>query len=211
MQLLSGLQIADVNAALKDLEKNHPYFDAVPVREDSQLCIRDITLQMMLNSRISGNTASLIFDGRAAVETALAQIPAHLDLIDVNDPVAETWLAPLIGAVSYLVDIKWVNVATATKTLHKKRPGLVPMFDSMVGGYYRSVIGRPENFRQMYLCFHKDLTNKDATEDRLTAQDLRQFVVQLRSTGIAVTHCRLLDYLVWFERRRLLGKGPKNP
>lgn len=83
MRLLSGLHVADVNAALEYLRQNYCYFDAVPVRQDSLLRVEEIFLQTMVNSRISGNTASAVFDSRAAVETALRQIPADLDLIDV--------------------------------------------------------------------------------------------------------------------------------
>jgi len=193
MRLLSGLRVADFNAALEYMRQNYCYFDAVPVRQDSLLRVEEIVLQTMVNSRISGNTASAIFDSRAAVEAALAQIPADLDLLDVNDPTAETWLHPLIDVVSHLDAIPRVDISTATKTLHKKRPGLIPMFDRKVGDYYRAVAGRPVSIREMYLSFHRDMRNAET--------EVRQFVLQLARTAVTVTHCRLLEFLVWHQLR----------
>jgi hypothetical protein len=194
LQLLSGLLIRDVEAAVAHLKANFVYFDAVPVQHDSLLSVIDIVLQTMVNSRISGNTASVIFDHRAAIEAQLAQIPPDLDLIDVPDPVAECWLNSLITAVSELDKIHRVDVAVATKTLHKKLPGLIPMFDNFVGGWYRSVLPRGHrSFRDTYLCFHKDLRHAQAK--------LRPLVTELAAINVVVTHCRMLDYLIWFERR----------
>jgi hypothetical protein len=149
LQLLSGLLIETIDAGVADFRRNLPYFDAVPVDRNNSLSVTDIALSTMVNSRISGNTAAAIFDDRAAIEECLVHIP-DLDLIDVENPANEPWLSYLERAITHLDAIHRVGVATATKTLHKKRPGLMPMFDDhRVGGYYWRLGHR--TFHDMYL------------------------------------------------------------
>jgi hypothetical protein len=199
IRLLSGLQIPDVDAVLDYAVDNYAYFDAVPVAQDSSIIVQDIALSIMVNSRISGNTAAPIFDGRGPIEASLASIPAGLDLVDVWEPAQETWFDPLISAVECLDKIERVGLGIATKVLHKKRPGLVPMFDSFVGSYYRSVIKKPKKFRDLYLCFHRDL--------RAAETELRRFVDDLNFRQVALTHCRLLEYMVWFVKNPALASS----
>ncbi len=84
MKLASGLKIADARKLiLAFVEYWYPLYDGVQVLQDNELRITDIALSTMLNSRISGNTARVIFREREPVEAALAEIPPNVDLLDV--------------------------------------------------------------------------------------------------------------------------------
>src|SRR6516162_7411236 len=84
MLLSSGLEINDPLKLLMAFARVvYPMYDGVPVLQDNELCVPDIALSIMLNSRISGNTGAEIWKIREAVGQGLARIPTDVDLLDV--------------------------------------------------------------------------------------------------------------------------------
>jgi len=99
------------------------YLDHKPRTEANVLHVEDLAVTMLINSRVAGQAA-------AAVE----RHGSSLDLASFPDvPLEETTadergrLSELIGAMT---SWPWVGASLATKTLHKKRPHLVPVLDN---------------------------------------------------------------------------------
>jgi hypothetical protein len=137
VKLASGLKIADpCKLILAFVEHWYPMYDGVQVLEDNELRVTDIALSTMLNSQISGNTAGVIFRERKPIEDALAGIPPCVDLLDVGTDGEIPGASGISRAITSMCDIKWVKLSVSTKILHKKRPGLIPIFDSVVESQY---------------------------------------------------------------------------
>ena len=132
LNLPSGLVIEDVQAKLAGLfSRWYDLYDAVPVPRDDTLRSEEIALCIMMNSRMSGNTGLAVWEHREDIQRGLRLIPADADLASVHVP----W-----EGVQALFDpfqsIPRAKLGVATKILHKKRPGLIPMLDTLLVGHY---------------------------------------------------------------------------
>jgi hypothetical protein len=78
--------------------------------------------------------------------------------------------------------------------LHKKRPGLIPILDSVVQSYLRAVDSIPDltNAKlaiEFVRSYKKDL---DANAD-----SLRRMRAELKDGGLYLSECRLFDIFLW--------------
>jgi hypothetical protein len=120
----------------------------------------------------------------------------------------------VISLLQRACQLGWVPVPTAAKVLHRKRPRLVPMLDSVLIGHYLGAGGRldlaprtqdkrhaAEAARVPLLAFRDDLL---AAWDELTR--LRQM---LDGAGFPVSELRILEVLVWMAadpRQQYVGQ-----
>ncbi len=133
LDLPSGLAVEDVHSKLEGLfSRWYDLYDAVPVPPDSTLRSEEIALCIMMNSRMSGNTGLAVWERREDIERGLRLIPSDADLAAEAVP----W-----EGVQALLDpfqsIPRAKLGVATKILHKKRPGLIPMLDTLLQAHYR--------------------------------------------------------------------------
>jgi hypothetical protein len=171
-------------------------YDGIVVAEDNELRVPEIALSTMLNSRISGNTAGAIWLARGPVEEALAEIPAGLDLLDVPESEPIPGEQAISRAITMVCEIHRAKLSIATKILHKKRPGLIHVFDSVVEGQYwpkwcPSVPGRSYGDYAVALthCFRQDMLS--------VATELRQMRDTMVEKGTPMTAGRILNVLIW--------------
>ena len=219
MQLRSGLEIHDPWQTLHQMrERWFDAYDGVSVATDSELRVSEIALSVMLNNRISGNTAFEIWEQRAPIEEALQAI-GNDDLLEAairrnGLPLTEAQLrsisnSDLLSAengipyyqqlermINATCGIHRVALGSATKILHKKRPALIPIFDSRVHGYYCTRLPRPrrcgktgEHFLRLTRLFHADMLS--------VAQELRDLREQFTRLQKPLTASRILDHLIW--------------
>jgi hypothetical protein len=191
----------------------YPMYDGVQVPQDNSLRVTEIALSTMISSRISGNTGGAIWrDARCAVEKALAEIPHEVDLLDIPEGEAIPGEEGMSCAISAMCDITRCKLSVATKILHKKRPGLIPIFDSVVEGLYwptwcPSVKDRAWGDYAVELTrwVHKDMLS--------VSSELRKLRDRMQKNRTPMTGCRILNVLMWAVRSenedwlRELGKG----
>lgn len=132
LQLTNGTEIkhADVKL-LRFLESEYELYDGIEAPHDVTLSLFDILLSVMMNSRLdTADKVRSIWKGKVPVEMALQGIPGDLALEGGDIP----WdgLRTLFDA---FCGIKWAGPAVATKILHKKRPHLIPIYDSVIACY----------------------------------------------------------------------------
>lgn len=140
MRLKSGLVIDEPRALIRGFVREwYPMYDGVTVATDNQLRIVEIALSTMLNSRISGNPAGEIWLKRDAVEAALTRISSDTDLLSVGLGQPIPGISGIMEAVDAMCAIRRVKLSVPTKILHKKRPSLIPIFDSEVEGQYQTL------------------------------------------------------------------------
>jgi hypothetical protein len=139
-------------------------------------------------ARISAAEIADVLGRRAEIAAALGAISPRASLTARRVPWAE--LTRLFEAFGGL---KGVGLSKTTKTLHPKRPALVPMLDSVVQRYLPAGAPAAGSFgaraTELVRAYKDDLDR-----NRVVLRELRR---ELAARGYRVTEVRILDVLIW--------------
>ena len=149
----------------------------------------DLRLANRGGARISAAEIAAILERRRAIERALRTIAPDASLMGRS----VSWL-PLKELFASFADIRGVGFAKTTKALHKKRPALIPMLDSVVQAYLvDDDLGVHTPFAERALGFVRGY-KRDLDANRVALRSLRR---ELAARDYAVTEVRILDVLIW--------------
>ncbi len=196
MRLAGGLKIGNPRGLLRAfVEHWYPMYDGVPVAHDSRLTVPDIALSTMLNSRTSGNTAGAIWRAREQVEQGLTKIPANIDVLGVPADAPIPGADGISQAITAMCGIRRVKLSVATKILHKKRPALIPIFDSVVESCYMPICdtARGRSYGDYAVALTR-LVHKDMLG---LAGELKGLENEMAANGTPMTALRILNVLTW--------------
>jgi hypothetical protein len=154
----------------------------------------DLRLANRGGARISAAEIAAILDRRSAIERALAAIAPDASLAGAADSVPWPPLRQLFDAFAA---IRGVGFSKMTKALHRKRPALIPMLDSVVQKYLQGDDPGPEApFAERALGlvrgYKRDLDGNSAA--------MRAIQQELATRGHDLTEVRILDLLIWSAR-----------
>jgi hypothetical protein len=200
MRLCGGaLEVADPEAVLVDYldprhETAYPDYDALVTNGSPALVDSDLLAPALLNAPVDRVRFRLLQSmlPRLAAVAELPQVP----LQEASDDDVEA-----VAALYEVLDDErfrrgGVRGTILAKVLHRKRPDLVPLYDSVIfEAYTRSVIDRlterswVEFMRRLCLAMRADLRAHRAEFDHL--------VEVTRTFGTELTPLRILDILVW--------------
>lgn len=150
-------------------------------------CADDLVAVTFLSVQVRPRAAAILLDQQVdRYNEMLARVEANRDLIDVTEgEITSDWPAwQLHDALRELPDVGWV---IAGKLLARKRPRLVPIYDSVV----RTVVRHPDNYWEalrLALC-----KNGGALHDRLLR--LRE----LAGLSEQVSALRIFDVVAWMS------------
>jgi len=99
------------------------YLEFQPTTPPDTLLMEDLAATMLINSRVAGQAATSVLRNGASLD--LASFPDKP--LEQTTPEERGLLAELIGTMT---SWPWVGASLATKTLHKKRPQLIPILDN---------------------------------------------------------------------------------
>ena len=124
--------------ALLCLEHDYGYrtYDSQTIRTDAEWRREDAQIANRAGARMSSREIDALMGRSTSIEDALQRIPGDLSLAASSEEIPWDALHDLYAAFG---GIPGIGLAKATKSLHKKRPHLIPMLDSVVAGYLRSV------------------------------------------------------------------------
>jgi hypothetical protein len=194
----SGAVVDDpVRVASRMMSEEWPYYDGLPQGDPDRIEPIDVLATVSVNSFVN-NAASVrrIHRGVAtACDDLMRAIPRDAALL-------ETDLALVEQLIDAACSVQGVLVPVATKVLHRKRPGLVPMLDNVLLRYYFEHLERPE------LTGRSQDRKKAASVARLALDefksdlekarpDLDAIAAELGGKGMPVTTVRLLELLLW--------------
>jgi hypothetical protein len=130
--LRSGVEVEDpLGVALGFLEA-YPHFDAGDASGSASFGEPDLRLANRGGARISAAEIAAILERRRTIERALEAIAPNASLAGAAEDVP--WL-PLRQLFDAFADIRGVGFSKMTKALHRKRPALIPLLDSIVQKY----------------------------------------------------------------------------
>jgi uncharacterized protein DUF6308 len=154
---------------------------------------RDVRLANRGGARISAVEIAAILERRGEIERALREIPPDASLAVATRSIP--WL-PLTRLFDAFADIRGVGFSKMTKALHKKRPALIPMLDSVVQAYLASDDAETDQAASfgdrataLVRSYKRDLDRNRSA--------LREIQRELARRGHETTEVRILDLLIW--------------
>jgi len=182
--LRNGVEIADpLRVALEFLGK---WPETNELSRPTSFDERDLRLANRGGARISATEIAAIVVRRHAIERELRAIPVDASLTEAPVPWAElTRLFEAFGG------IHGVGFSKMTKTLHKKRPALIPILDSVVQAYLPTDTSGSfaEQATRLVRGYKQDLDRNRSS--------LRKLKRELSGRGHDLTEVRVLDVLIW--------------
>jgi len=153
----------------------------------------DLRLANRGGARISAAEIAAILERRGEIERALRTIPPDASLAEGTSSIPWTPLTRLFDAFA---DIRGVGFSKMTKALHRKRPALIPMLDSVVQAYLtgddpgtRSSATFGDRATSLVRSYKQDLDRNRAV--------LRALQQELASRDYRLTEVRILDVVIW--------------
>ncbi len=99
------------------------YLEFEPATPPDVLLVEDLAATMLINSRVAGQAAAAVL--RHGPSLDLSSLPDKP--LEETTPEERRRAAEFIGTMT---SWPWVGASLATKTLHKKRPRLIPVLDN---------------------------------------------------------------------------------
>jgi hypothetical protein len=153
----------------------------------------DLRLANRGGARISAAEIAAILERRGEIERALVKVRRDASLADATSSIP--WI-PLTRLFDAFADIRGVGFSKMTKALHRKRPALIPMLDSVVQAYLtrddpgtRSAGSFGERAAALVRSYKRDLDR-----NRSVLHELQR---ELASRAYRLTEVRILDLLIW--------------
>lgn len=193
--LRNGTRIeAVLQTALDFLDQDSSYrnYDLADVQEDDVLTEADISIANAMIARMSPGVIARIYQRAPVINAALAQVPRRVSLAEPTASIPWQAIQKLMRAMQGIPEVK---LARQTKVLHKKRPALIPIHNSVLVTYLRRVDGLRRTGDPARDAVELIQSFKRELDANLPA--LRALQGELRRRDIDLTECRLLDLFLW--------------
>jgi Family of unknown function (DUF6308) len=153
----------------------------------------DLRLANRGGARISAAEIAAILERRGEIERALNKIHPHSSLADATSSIP--WM-PMTRLFDAFADIRGIGFSKMTKALHRKRPALIPMLDSVVQAYLtrdkpeaRSAGSFGERATELVRIYKRELDR-----NRSVLHELQR---GLAAHTYRLSEVRILDVLIW--------------
>jgi hypothetical protein len=188
--LRNGVVVDDPLGAVLGLLKGPWHVDVSDPSRSASFGEADLRLANRGGARISAAEIAAVLERRHAIERALRAIALDASLAGGANSVP--WL-PLGQLFDAFAGVRGIGFAKMTKTLHPKRPALIPLLDSVVRKYLEDDdLGAQAPFGERALelvrGYERDL-DRNGPALRAVRQELAR-----RNTGL--TEVRILDLLI---------------
>jgi hypothetical protein len=187
--LRNGVEIEDPLGAVLGFVEARWAYDVADAPEPASFGEPDLRLANRGGARISAAEIAAILERRRAIERALRSIAPDASLAASSVP----WPA-LRQLFDAFADIRGIGFSKMTKALHRKRPALIPMLDSVVQKYLEDDDpGAQAPFGERALALVRGY-KRDLDRNRAAVRAVRK---ELARRGYEVTEVRILDLLIW--------------
>jgi len=196
------------------------YYDQAAVAQDNRIAPLDWGVTSLLMGPVrTDDTFSVLAaqpNGRsgcpAAISAGLSRVPpsAKLTAADARESYGDG-LSDLLAAIC---QVKGVGPSIATKLLHKKRPDLIPVVDSLVFEFYTGT--RMPQSKSLAVGPVIDLILGRFRNDLISNSSEGQFLGGVRTRLLEdsidfLTDVRVLEMSIWLACRRPSGFGLSKP
>ncbi|MBM4447294.1 MAG: hypothetical protein FJ023_08120 [Chloroflexi bacterium] len=188
------------NMGKEEEEKGVHGYDKAKLQEDNLFPEHQIMQAIGLMYKLGGHGiphkyVQLLIQKRCEIESQLQRVPTKISILDRHDEIPWSELKSLFD----IFRIPYVSIPRLTKILHKKRPNMIPILDSVVVGKYLQPLLekqgvasiREETLRAVY-CI-KEL-KKDADTNKEALTELQNYC---KKRWYDISVIRVLDILLW--------------
>ncbi len=202
--LQSGIKIKECQKKLVEFcheDASYRGYDKKKVNEDNWLTKGDIQLANFMGARMSPLIIESVISRTTMVNSALEHIAPGTGISDKHVP----WLA--IEQLFSATLGPEVGPARATKILHKKRPALIPILDSVVVSYCQVVCshGLRDKNEASKMIVYVQVVKVDVDNNLNVLENA------IQASALELTPVRAFDILLWAysgEYTRFFGKPP---
>jgi hypothetical protein len=205
--LPSGLHFSIEEASTRMLRfcrEEYAYYDGIPDVAPDSIEPVDVLATLSMNSFV--NDAAKVrrvhrgIAGRC--DSILPRIPVDADLMSFDADLRE--FHELIHAA---VQAPGVLIPVATKVLHRKRPGFIPMLDNVVVSHYAGFLKKPElmeksQSKQFAASVAVEVTHAFREDLSRCALPIAKIRTWLSDHGFELSPLRILEVLIWTETER---------
>jgi Family of unknown function (DUF6308) len=190
--LRNGVEVGDPLPVVLGFLEAYPHFDMGDPSGPVSFGEPDLRHANRGGARISAVEIGAILERRPAIERALRAIAPEASLIGATNAVPWSPLRQLFDAFA---EIRGVGLSKVTKALHRKRPALIPMLDSVVQAYLvNDDPGLDAPFGERALGLVRGY-KRDVDRNRSTLRAIRR---ELARRDRELTEVRILDLLIFF-------------
>jgi hypothetical protein len=191
--LRGGVQVEHPLELALDFLAAYSGYDAYETSGPTSFDERDLRLANRGGARISATEIGAILERRREIERTLRKIEADASLAAATSSIP--WI-PLTRLFDAFADIRGVGFSKMTKALHRKRPALIPILDSVVQAY----LTKGDPLTESSGSFGERATalvrsyKRDLDRNRVVLYELKR---ELARRTYRLTEVRILDLLIW--------------
>lgn len=183
---------------IKEKDWGQLYLEFEPITPKDRVLVEDLAATMLINSRVAAQAATSVYRYGGTLDLGvLPDKPLEETTDSERQLVAEV--------VCAMTSWPWIGASVATKTLHKKRPALIPILDNLaIFGAYMNPLwperpARADTIKAMSRV--KEALDWIATDvTRPENMDAWAHLVHLEPDRSRI---ELFDMVWWMEFRRL--------
>lgn len=186
----------------RGLRYAYPYYDGLVTNGDAfTLCTGDLLAPGLLGSAVDLDRMATLTALMPLLQRQLDALPPGLALVDAPADVVAALAALYDPLDDPSVQDRDVKGSLIAKVLHRKRPALIPLFDSRVRDFYRSdgaVPPAPKGQRSWreYMELLLPAMQADLADN---AAEFARLARLVPSDGPPLTTLRILDIIVWMS------------
>ena len=183
----------------RGLRYAYPYYDGLVTNGDpTRLCTGDLLAPALLGVQVDQDRMHTLTALMPLLQRGMDQLQP-VDLVEADDATCDQVAALYDPLDDPSVEDRDVKGSLLAKVLHRKRPGLVPLFDSKVQIFYQHescVPPAPKNGRTVreYMGLLVRAMRQDLRDN---ADEFAALARLVPEEGPPITSLRVLDIVVW--------------
>jgi Family of unknown function (DUF6308) len=186
----------------RGLRYAYPYYDGLVTNADPDLlCTGDLLAPALLGAGVDVDRMHTLTALLPLLQRALDKLPPGIELIEADEVTLDLVAALYDPLDDPDVSDRDVKGSLIAKVLHRKRPSLVPLFDSKVRVFYQHedcVPPAPKDGRS-WRQYMRILVRAMQSDLRENADEFRRLVSLVPEYGPPLTPLRILDVVVWMS------------
>lgn len=211
MRLANGTrEIFDAESLLEEyigprrrgLRYAYPSYDGLVTNSDpSRLCTGDLLAPTLLGSPVELDRMKTLTSLMPLLQRGLEALPEHATIMGAGPELLKSVAALYDPLDDPTVEDRDVKGSLLAKVLHRKRPALIPLFDSRVRDFYRHddavppAPRRERTFRE----YMEMLVPFICADLRENAEEFTRLTELAPVDGPPLTPLRALDIIVWMS------------
>ncbi len=183
---------------VKEKDWGQLYLEYKPVTPKDRVFVEDLAVTMLINSRVAARAATAVCLNGAALDLAKLPDKALERTTDAERQV-------VAGAIGTMVSWPWIGASVATKTLHKKRPELIPILDNQAifGAYMNPLWPEKPSLSETIKTVPRIKEALDWIASDLTRPENASVWPELRAIEPQRSRIELFDMIWWMYFRQV--------